>query len=151
TFASLPGEMLRAKSYASWGKELAGYLYREYTLSLWNAPELKEYSRPGESEADFRERIAETARQARDAEIADAQQSYQMELAKIDGNIAKKESQLSREKSQFWSRVLQTLMAAFSMVMQISSSRKWTSQRNVSRAKTAARSAGRIAEDQATS
>jgi len=151
TFGSPPGEMLRAKSYAGWGKELAGYLYREYTLSLWSAPELKEYSQPGESEADFCQRIADVARRARDVEIADLEQSHQRELAKIDGAIARKEAQLSREKSQFWSRVLQTLMAAFSMVMQVSSSRKWTSQRNVSKTKAAARSAGRIAEDQATS
>ena len=45
-FAPMPSELARAKSYAEWTKALKNYLYRERTMDLWSYSEFKELSRP---------------------------------------------------------------------------------------------------------
>ena len=146
-FASLPGDMSRAKSYSAWSKDLAGHLYREHVLNLWAAPALKQVSRPGESEAEFKLRLATTQLEAKNQEIAEIKEKHQKAIDKIDRDINKKQGSISRQKSRFWSRIFETILAAANMVTQFLGSRKLTSSRNVSTAKTAARSAGRIAND----
>jgi hypothetical protein len=146
-FATLPGEMSRAKSYATWGKDLAGHLYREHVLSLWTAPALKQFSRPGESDTEFKLRLATALLEEKNAAIAAAKQDHEKQLAKLDQKITQAESRIGRQKSQFWSRIFEAFLSMVSMVAQISSSRKWASSRNVSTTKTTARNAGRIAQD----
>ncbi len=65
-FARLPAELARAKSYAAWTKSLKSFLYRERTLRVWNCPALKEWSRPLESEREFRLRLVQASREERD-------------------------------------------------------------------------------------
>jgi hypothetical protein len=146
-FAELPGDMSRAKSYAAWSKDLASHLYREHVLNLWSAPALKQVSRAGESEAEFKLRLATAVGEQKKQEIAEIEDKYQKLIDKIDRDISKKQSSISRKKSQFWSRVFESLLAVANMVTQFIGSRKLASTRNVSTAKTAARSAGRIAND----
>ena len=65
-FGPLPGALARAKSYAEYTKGLKNYLYRERKLTVWSCPDLKAYSRPGESQRDFRLRLSQGSREARD-------------------------------------------------------------------------------------
>ena len=65
-FDSLPGALARAKSYADYTKALKNFLYRERKLTIWSCPDLKAYSQPEESERDFRLRLAQGSREARD-------------------------------------------------------------------------------------
>src|SRR5262249_6886385 len=68
-FAPLPTELARAKSYAQWTKSLKNFLYRERMLQLWNCPALKEWSRPAETERDFRLRLVQASREKRDKDV----------------------------------------------------------------------------------
>jgi hypothetical protein len=147
SFAELPGDMSRAKSYAAWSKDLASHLYREHVLNLWSAPALKQVSRAGESEAEFKLRLATELLASKNSDVAKAKDDSEKEIAKLDQKIAQAESRISRQKSQFWSRILEALLSLLNMVSQISGSRKWTSSRNVSSTKATARNAGRIAQD----
>jgi hypothetical protein len=146
-FAELPGDMSRAKSYAAWSKDLASHLYREHVLNLWSAPALKQVSRAGESEAEFKLRLATELLASKNTDIAKAKEDGAKDIAKLDQKIAQAESRISRQKSQFWSRILEAFLSVLNMVSQISGSRKWTSSRNVSSTKATARNAGRIAQD----
>ena len=75
-FASLPSELARAKCYAEWTKSLKNYLYREKTLDLWTFPELKETSRPMESEREFRLRLGQASRERRDEDVEALRAKY---------------------------------------------------------------------------
>ena len=65
-FADLPSPASKAKSYDSWKKDFAGWLYRTQKIELWQSPTLRETSNVDETERDFRVRLQQTAREARD-------------------------------------------------------------------------------------
>src|SRR6202008_4997358 len=56
-FGQVPAEVTKAKSYASWRKDLASWVYRNQRLELLESPTLDIVSNPGESERDFRVRL----------------------------------------------------------------------------------------------
>ena len=66
SWSPLPAEATEARSYSGWRKELADHLYRTRSLDLFKSPTYKLISEPGESERDFRIRLAELAREERD-------------------------------------------------------------------------------------
>jgi hypothetical protein len=82
-FAALPPEATRPPSYARWSKEIHDLLYRGSELTLWRASTLKALSRPGESEGEFRARLAQPARERRDAEIDRLRKRYAPRLASL--------------------------------------------------------------------
>ena len=63
-FAEVPAEATKAKSYASWRKDLASWIYRNQRLELLESPTLDIVSNPGESERDFRVRLQQIATRA---------------------------------------------------------------------------------------
>ena len=65
-FADVPAEANQGKSYTAWKKSLADHIYRSRRFALLRSTELKEVSRPGESEREFRIRISDEARERRD-------------------------------------------------------------------------------------
>jgi len=149
SFAALPPELTVPKNYTAWGKELETHLYREYPLRLLRAPILKQLSKLGESDVEFRNRVTPLVDSQIESEIAVVVDKHREELAKIDRKLSQAQRRLSRNKSQFTSRFFQTLLAAFNLLVQVWGSRKWTSQRNVASSKSTARSASRTAEDRA--
>ena len=60
-FDPLPSVLARAKLYTDYSKGLKNYLYRAHKLTVWSCPDLKEYSHPGESQRDFRLRLAQSS------------------------------------------------------------------------------------------
>ena len=66
-----PCRAARAKCYAEWTKDLKNYLYRDWKLTIWSCPELKAYSRPRETQRDFRLRLSQGSREQRDRAIAE--------------------------------------------------------------------------------
>ena len=146
-FAPLVAALNDPRTYARAEKSLVEYLYRTRTLDLWQAPELDLFSRPEESQDDFRARAVGVARQACDKQLETLRAEYESRQAAIQKKIDRAEARAGRESSQFWRQVMQTAMSAVAAVLQIASSRKWTSQRNVSRTTSTARSAGRAARE----
>jgi hypothetical protein len=65
-YGALPAAAAREKSYAAWERDLADTLVRTRCLELRQSPSLGLISEPGESEGDFRVRLADLARARRD-------------------------------------------------------------------------------------
>jgi hypothetical protein len=141
-FAPLPSELSQPKNYAKWRKSLAEHLYRTETLSLWSAPLLKEVSRPGESQAEFRIRLQQRAREERDQAVARLRQKYAAKIAASDNQVRRAQDRVAREKSQLQNQTLQTVVWVGSSILRALMGRKGTS---LSGAASAARSAGRSA------
>ena len=145
-FAPLPAELARAKSYAEWTKALKNYLYRERTLRVWTCPALKEWSRPAESEREFRLRLVQASREERDQKVEALRAKYAPKLAAIQEQIRRAYERLEREQAQASRSTWDATIAMGSSVLGALLGRKTVSKTNVTRAATAAKAASRAAQ-----
>ncbi len=99
-FDPLPAELSRAKSYAGWIKSLKSFLYRERTLRVWNCPALKEWSRPLETEREFRLRLVQASREKRDHGVEALRARYAPKLEAIQEQMRRAREKLEREQAQ---------------------------------------------------
>ncbi|MCI0451056.1 MAG: ATP-binding protein, partial [Candidatus Latescibacteria bacterium] len=120
TFAPLPRAVGQAGVSKQWGDALADSLYRGASVHLFECKRLRLVSKPGESERDFRIRIAEASRSDRDAKVEKLRDQYASKLATLDDRIRRAEQAVAREKDQASSRrmtaavsVGTTLLSAF--------------------------------------
>lgn len=96
----LPDAATRSTSYTTWRRAFEDHLYRGVRLTLLHHPELKAYSRPGESERDFRIRLRDAAHRAR-AEATDAlRDRYASRLRRIEDQIETASRRVERERDQ---------------------------------------------------
>ncbi len=147
SFAPLPGAAAKPKSYAVWSKKLAEFLYRSRSLTLSRSPSLSLVSRPGESEGDFRVRVAEADRERRDAAVEALRKKYAPRLALLQGQLRRAGERVDRERSQVQQQTVQTAISVGATVLGALFGRKILSSGNVGRAATAARGAGRVASE----
>jgi hypothetical protein len=145
-FAPLPAELAQAKSYAHWTRALKNFLYRERTLPVWSCPALKEWSRPAESERDFRLRLVQASREKRDKDVEALRLKYAPKQAAIQEQIRRAYERLEREQAQASRSTWDATIAMGSSVLGALLGRKAISKTNVSRATTAAKAASRAAQ-----
>lgn len=148
-FVEVPGELGKPKLLASLTAALKDHLYRSHRLKVWNSPDLKETSQPGESEGDFRTRIAHAAREARDGQIDELRKKYASKLAAAQDRIRKARERVEKEKSQASQQMFQTALSVGSSVLGALFGRKVASVANVTRATSTARQAGRLSKERA--
>ncbi len=130
-------------SYAAWGKDLATWIYRERTLDLSRSPSTGEVSKPGEREADFRARIAQRAREARDAAADALRQKYAPRLVALQERLRRAQQTVAREKQEVTQAGLQTAISVGATVLGAFFGRKKISATTIGKVTTAARGAGR--------
>ena len=145
SFLPVPSAALRPKSYAGWKKSLATHLYGHERLKLWRAPQLKLYSRPDESEADFRIRAQQTSREQRDEAVDKLRQRFAKKHMSLEDKIRRAQQRVERERSQFTGQAVQTAVSVGSSILGALLGRKVVSSTNVRGAATAARGANRAA------
>jgi len=142
-FADLPGPAGKAKSYDSWRKEFAGWLYRNQKVELLTSPRLKTISDPHESERDFRVRLQQTAREQRDAAVERLRQKYTPKIAALEEKRRRAEQAVERESEQASGQKMQTAISFGSTLLSSFLGRKSLSLTTLGRATTAARGVGR--------
>jgi hypothetical protein len=141
SFAELPAAALAAKSYADWGKALGASLYQNGTIELFAARALKLTSNPGESEGDFRSRLAQGLREHRDREVARLREKHAAKLKSVEDRLRRASDRVEREKAQYSQRKLDTAISIGTSVLgAIFGGRSVAT----TRAGSAARSAGRV-------
>jgi hypothetical protein len=145
-FAPMPSELARAKCYAEWTKSLKNYLYRERTLDLWSCPEVKAISRPAEAEREFRLRVAQASREERDREVEALRAKYAPKMSALEDQIRRARERLEREQAQANKSTWDATIAMGSSVLGALFGRKALSKTNVTRAASAAKAAGRAAQ-----
>ncbi len=141
TFAEVPGTALAAKSYAEWTKTLASHLYQNGAVELLAAKTLKLTSSPGESEGDFRTRLAQSLREHRDHEVAKLREKHAAKLKSLDDRRQRATDKVEREKSQYSQRKLDTAISIGTSVLSAIFGGRSAA---TTRAGSAARSAGRV-------
>ncbi len=141
-FAAISGPASQARSYATWKRSLAAWLYRTRRYELFRCPALKQYSEPGESEAEFRIRLSERAHEERDLQVEKLRKKYASKFNSIRERIRKAELSVEREREQARGATLQTAISVGTTVLAAILGRKLSSS-TIGKATTAARGAGR--------
>jgi hypothetical protein len=140
-FAALPVSALREKSYSDWASDLKSHLYEKGALEVLSCAELKLASEPGESEGDFRARLAHALHEKRDEEVARLRDRYASKLQTLADQQRRAEDRVEREQSQLSQRKLDTMVSVGASVLgAIFGGRRSAA----GRAGTAARTAGRV-------
>jgi len=147
-YAALPRAAGQTGAAAKWQKSLTDALYRSRTLTLYECKRLRTVSKPGESEREFRIRVAEAGRTGRDEQIEKLRDAYAVKLERLDERVRRAQAALSREKDQANSQKMQAAVSVGATLLTAFLGRKKLSQSTLGRATTAARGADRAAKEQ---
>jgi len=142
-FAEVPAAATKAKSYAAWQKDLAGWVYRNQRLELLESPTLNVVSNPGESERDFRVRLQQLAREERDDAVEKLRRKYAPKFAQLEERKRRAEQAVAREAEQAQGQKVQTAISFGATLLSSFLGRKRTSLTTLGRATTAARGVSR--------
>ena len=142
-FAELPGSASKNKSYDSWQKDLATWIYRNQKLELLESPSLEVASNPGETERDFRVRLQQRAREQRDEVAEKLRQKYAPKIAALAEKKRRAEQTVEREAEQAKGQKLQTAISFGATLLSSFMGRKAISLTTLGRATTAARGVSR--------
>ncbi|MEM7048980.1 MAG: DUF87 domain-containing protein [Acidobacteriota bacterium] len=116
-FAELSAAAGSQRSYTSWKRAFSDALYRERRLTLHRCPSLKMVSAAGESERDFRIRLGDQAREARDQAVDKLRDKAEKKLDTLAERKRKAEQAVERERDQARDAKLQTAVALGSSLL----------------------------------
>lgn len=146
-FLTVPGGATTPQAWARWQKALQTHLYEARGLVLWRAPELGETSRPGESEADFRVRLGDAARTARDEGLESLWRRWAPKVAAAEQRLRKAEERIAREEGQKREHAIDTGLAWAGALLGVLGGRSAMSAANVGRVRTATRATARAVRE----
>jgi len=142
-FADLPSAAGKAKSYESWKKDLASWIYRNQRMDLLESARLKIASNPGESERDFRVRLQQVAREQRDVALEKLKQKLAPKIEVLIEKRRRAEQAVERESEQAKGQKLQTAISFGATILSSVIGRKIGSLGTLGRATTAVRGVGK--------
>ncbi len=142
-FDPLPGALARAKGYAEYTKALKNFLYRERKLTIWSCPDLKAYSHPEESQRDFRLRLSQGSREARDRANEELRAKYAAKRNKLQEDVRKARERLDREQAQASKAKWDAAVAFGNSVLGAFLGKKTVNKTNVGKATSAAKAASK--------
>jgi hypothetical protein len=142
-FAEAPAKATKVKSYGTWRKDFASWLYRNQRLELLESPSLDIASNPGESERDFRVRLQQIAREQRDEAVENLRQKYAARFAQLEERKRRAEQAVAREAEEAKDQKFQTAISFGATLLSSFMGRKRTSMSTLGRATTAVRGVSR--------
>jgi hypothetical protein len=146
-YASAPSALGDSKSYTRWKRAVAAHVYRSQPLVLYQAPELKLVSKPGESLADFRARLSLAGREGRDQRFEKVKAGYAKKLATAHERVRRAHERVAAEHAQAADTSMDAAFSVGAGVLGAVLGRKVVSMSNVSRARSAVRAAGRVKKE----
>lgn len=147
-YAHLPSPAGSSKSYAQWSKAFADWLYRTQEMVLMHSEVAKAYSKPGESERDFRVRLDQDFRDKREDAVDALRKKYATKTNSLMTKIRRAEEAVEREKTQASQQKMQTAISIGSTLLSSFLGTKAVSSSSLGRATTAARGASRYMKEQ---
>ncbi len=143
SFESLPPAAAQPKNYAVWEKTLKQWLAQNERVQLFRHRETGLTSRPDETEGDFKVRVQDAARAARDAAVDAVRQKYAARQAALAERVRRAEAAVARESEQSSQQKLQTAVSIGATLVGALLGRKTFSASTLGRATTAARGMSR--------
>ena len=146
-FGSVPSTASKAKNYEAWSKDFSGWLFRTQKVDLLKSPSTKEVSKPDESERDFRVRLQQSGREARDKQSDGLRQKYAPKIAALQDRIRRAGQMVERQQAESRSSQMQAAISVGASILGAFLGRKTISATNIGRATTAIRGAGRAIKE----
>lgn len=110
-FEQIPDSINEVSEFSSLERSLNDYLYRTRSLTLFHSKVLNEYSVAGESEGDFRVRLRQMAREARDEEVEKLSRLYRTRLRRIEDRIRKAQITVDKKETTAQGRSRELLVS----------------------------------------
>jgi hypothetical protein len=149
SFAPVPAAGTKARSYAAWEKEFAKWASQNQGVELLRSSRGRLISHPGESERDFRIRLQNEFREARDAALSKVRAKYATKLQTAADKQRRADQAVERETQQATESKVAAGMSIGATVLGALFGRKSVSMATVGRATTAARGVGRAGRESA--
>jgi hypothetical protein len=143
-YAALPAEASQGRSYSGWSRELVRWIQANQPIVLFESKEMKLVSHVGESERDFRIRLSERSREARDAQADRIRQRYAARSTTLQDRLRRAEQAAARRAAQSHQAMLSTGVAVLGGLL--GAMMGGNARGQLGRASTAARGAGRVAQ-----
>lgn len=97
TFGELPAGLMKESTYRAFEKTFAESLYQNQTLSIFRDPEVNMVSKTGESEGDFRIRLAQAMREKRDEQVKKLREKYSEKIASLNTKVQRARSKIAEK------------------------------------------------------
>ncbi len=116
-FLDVPENINQERELKSFAKALEDYLYRSKSLTLFYNPTLKEYSRPRESERDFKLRLTQLMREQRDEEVDKVERKNEKRLQRLQDRLSKAHVTLAKKQETASARGREALLSVGESVL----------------------------------
>ncbi len=146
-FRPLPGVATKVKQYETWRGDLSGWLYRTQRLELLRSPSTNNLSKPNESERDFRLRLHQAGREARDQQRDSLRDKYAPKIVALQERIRRAEQMVERQQTESRNSQVQAVISIGATILGAFLGRKAISATNIGKATTAIRGAGRVIKE----
>lgn len=110
TYGELPRGLLQEKNYQSFSKDFAAALYQNQSYTLFQTSNPKMKSLVGESEADFRIRVAQELLKNRDEMVKKLREKYAGKIASLSDSVQRAEEKIVRKQEQAGRTKLSTII-----------------------------------------
>jgi phage host-nuclease inhibitor protein Gam len=146
TFGELPSVAMQSKNYTNWSRDFNNWLYGTQKVELFTSPSLKEVSKPDETEAEFRIRLQQLARERRDEMSSKLKDKYASKRATLQERLRRAQQAVDKQAEQAKQAKLQTALSFGSTILGAFTSRRVSSS-TISKASTAFRGVGRSIDE----
>jgi hypothetical protein len=146
-FASLASAASKPDSYRVWSRDFADFLYRTAHIDIFQSPEFKITSNPGESESDFRIRVGQLAREKRDRTMESLRSKYGPKIALLEDRIRRAGQRVDKEKADVRDAGIRTAISLGATLLGAFMGRKTLSTTTIGRASTTMRTGMKTARE----
>jgi hypothetical protein len=146
-FADLPSAVKKVSNYRKWNKDLLRWVRQNRPLLLLHSKNFAMTSQLGESEGEFRFRLAQVMREKRDLEVEKLRKKYDKRFATLKDRLMRAEQAVEREDEQAKASKVQTAISFGTAILGAFLGRKAVSVTSASRVGTAMRSASRVQKE----
>ncbi len=117
SFGDLPSKFLQEKNYPLFEKKLAECLYQNHTYTLYQSTQPKLLSKVGESEKDFRVRLAIELREKRDDLVKKIREKYSGKITTLSNKIRKAQDKLGDKQQEANLKKTETMISIGSTIL----------------------------------
>jgi hypothetical protein len=146
-YADLPAAAQNVSNFRKWNKDLLRWVRQNRPLVLLRSKRFGMTSQLGESEGEFRSRLAQVMRENRDLEVEKLRKKYDTQFTTLKDRLLRAEQAIAREDEQAKASKIQTAISFGTAILGAFLGRKAVSATSASRVGTAMRSASRVQKE----
>ena len=146
-YADLPTAAQNISNFRKWNKDLLRWVRQNRPLMLFSSKSFGLISQLGESEGEFRLRLAQLMREKRDLEVEKLRKKYDKQFTTLKDHLMRAEQAIAREDEQAKASKMQTAISFGTAILGAFLGRKAVSATSAQRVGTAMRSASRVQKE----